>query len=455
MARAASPPKLPPGRRWAVRGLLVLATLVAVAAVFAVWANRQVLDADNWADTSSQLLQDDAIQEQVAAFLVDTAYSNVDVSGELAAALPPRLEPISGPAASALRQLAENRTERLLDRPRVQAAWETANRVTAQQFIDIVEGDSRAIGIEGNAVILNLNTVVKDVLASLGASPRLADRLPPDAGRIEIMRADQVETLQDGVSALKGLSAVLPGIAIALLALAVWLARGRRRRTLMLAGFSFIAAGLLVLIGRRVAGNAVVDALTSTEAVRPAAEAAWSIGTSILQDVAQAAVIMGIPVVAAAWLAGPARPAVALRRSMAPWLRDRPDVAYGVLAAAVLLVVAWGPIQATRMVLPVLLMVVLATAGLAVLRRQVAAEFPDTQVSDVSASMKQGVARAAHAVTPARGGNGAPAAAPPQGAAPSHVDELERLAALHDRGVLTDDEFAAEKAAVMHGEAVR
>ena len=29
---------------------------------------------------------------------------------------------------------------------------------------------------------------------------------------------------------------------------------------------------------------------------------------------------------------------------------------------------------------------------------------------------------------------------------PSHVEQLERLAALHDSGALDDDEFAAEKA---------
>ena len=32
---------------------------------------------------------------------------------------------------------------------------------------------------------------------------------------------------------------------------------------------------------------------------------------------------------------------------------------------------------------------------------------------------------------------------------PTRTDELERLASLHDRGVLTDDEFAAEKAKVL------
>jgi hypothetical protein len=455
MTPTGQPPALPTGRRWLVRGLLVVATLLAIASVFAVWANRQVLDADNWAETSSELLENQAIRTQLADYLVDQVYAQVDVTGEVRAALPPRLDPLAGPAANGLRQLAERRTERLLDRPRVQLAWEEANRVTAQQFIDIAEGDSRAITLSGNAVVLDVRQVLVDLVRRLGGSGRLVGKIPPDAGRIKVMSSDQVSGLQNSVTAVRGLSAVLPGLAVALFALAVYLSPGRRRRVLAYAGVGFIVAGLVVLIGRNVLGGFVVDSLATTAGIRPATEAVWSIGTDMLRDVAQAAVIIGIPVVVAAWLAGPTRPAVALRRAAAPWLRDRPGVAYGVLAAVLLLVVAWGPIPATRMVLPVLLMVGLATAGLAVLRRQVAEEFPDVTTVDVGASLRGGASRALHAVSPARHDNGlapTPSTPPapevavtPAPEGPTRVEQLERLAALHRSGALSDEEFAAEK----------
>ena len=454
------------GRRWLVRGILLVATLVTVAAIFAVWANRQVLDADNWAETSSELLEDPAIRPQLASFLVDQVYEQVDVAGEVRAALPPRLEPLAGPIANGARQFAERRTQRLLSRPRVQDAWETANRVTAEQFIAIAEGESRAVTLNGDAVVLNLRVVLTDIARRLGASGRLVGKIPPDAGRITVLQSEEVTTLQNAVSAVRGLSAVLPGIAVALFALAVFLSPGRRRRTLMLAGGGFVLAGVIVLVGRNLAGDYVVDALATTAGVVPAAEAAWQIATQMLRDVAQATVIMGIPVVVAAWLAGPMRPAVALRRAAAPWLRNRPELAYGLLALVLLLVVAWGPIPATRMVLPVLLMVVLAVTGLAVLRRQVAEEFPDTTSADVGRSFRDGFARVTHAVTPARhGGNGSPAPEPvgapvaptPAPAAPAgagNVEALERLASLRDRGVLNDAEFEAMKARVLAREPV-
>src|SRR5439155_19505092 len=123
---------------------------------------------------------------------------------------------------------------------------------------------------------------------------------------------------------------VLPFLAIGLLALAVYLAEGRRRRTLLFAGIDLVVAGGVVLVARNLVGSAVVSSLAKTDAVKPAAQAAWTIGTATLRDVAQATVITGIPVVIAAWLAGPMRPAVAFRRTAAPWLRDRPGLTFAV-----------------------------------------------------------------------------------------------------------------------------
>jgi hypothetical protein len=427
---------LPRGRRYAVRALLCGATVLAVVAIFAVWANRQLLDADNWADTSSAMLDNSAIRTQVSGYLVDEVYANVDVSGEIGRALPRRLKPIAGPATSGLRDLAQRTTYTALGRPRIQEAWKQANRITAQQFINIAEGNSKFVTSQGNAVILDLRSLVVDLVARLGLPRSLSDKIPPGAGHITIMSSSEVSTAKNAVWWLKGLAAVLPALAIAMLALAVYLARGRRRETLLVAGLDLIAAGLFVLVVRNVGGGYVVDQLTSTDAVRPAAEAAWSIGTRMLHDVAQATVVIGIPVVAAAWVAGPYRPAVALRRAAAPTLRERPALAYSLVAVALLLVIAWAPIPATRMPLPVLLMIVLAFAGLAALRRQVATEFPEAEPGSARAA----ATRAMHAVQAAR--------RRPE-PAPQPLEQLERLASLHDHGVLTDEEFAAQKTVVL------
>src|SRR3954447_15105705 len=159
--------RLPRGRRYGVRALLVAATILAVAGIFAVFANRQVLNADNWANTSSALLDEPAVRTQISNFLVDSIYANVNVQSEISGALPPRLKRLAGPAANGLQSLAESRTQKLLARPRVQEAWKVANRLTAQQFINIAKDDSRAITTSGDAVVLDLRVVLLDLVKRL------------------------------------------------------------------------------------------------------------------------------------------------------------------------------------------------------------------------------------------------------------------------------------------------
>ena len=105
-AMPAPAPRPPHPHKWLVRSMLTAATVLAVLGIFAVWVNRQVLDAGNWADTSSALLENQAIRTQVSDFLVDQVYANTDINGQVAAALPVRLRPLAGPAASGLRDLA-------------------------------------------------------------------------------------------------------------------------------------------------------------------------------------------------------------------------------------------------------------------------------------------------------------------------------------------------------------
>jgi hypothetical protein len=371
---ATTPPTASAGRRWLIRGCLILATVLAVVGIFAVWANRQALNSDNWADTSSRLLENAEIREQVSLVLVDTVYANVDVTQTLGEQLPPALKPLAAPVAGGLRQLAERATERTLERPRVQEAWKQANKITAEQFIAIAKDESRAITTQGDAVVLDLRPLVIQLVARLGLPGKVANQIPEGAGAVKIMDSDSVDALQNGAAALDGLATILPILALGLFALAVFLARSRRRSTLMWVGIDLIIAGLIVLIARRLAGGAVVEALASTESVKPATEAAWAIGTDMLRDVAGACVITGIPIVFAAWIAGPSRPAPAIRRWAAPWLIERPGIVYGILAAVLALIVIWQPIPATGKVIPVLLMIGLSILGVEVLRRQVAEE---------------------------------------------------------------------------------
>jgi choline-glycine betaine transporter len=137
-----------------------------------------------------------------------------------------------------------------------------------------------------------------------------------------------------------------------------------------------IFAGLLILVLGHLVGNAIVNSLVTADAVQPAATAAWSIGTSLLREMAIALVIYGSVALAGAWLAGRTRPAVAIRRMLSPRFGAQPGIVFGVVAFVYLLVVLWGPTPALERWWGILIFGGLVFLGVEMLRRQIVAESP-------------------------------------------------------------------------------
>ena len=418
--------------------ILVAATVLAFFAILAVWANRQALNTDNWTETSSRLLEDDDIRQQVAVFLVDQLYANVDVEGEIRSALPPRAQPLAGPIAGGVRNFAERAANELLSRPRPQKLWEEANRRAHRRLLQIVEGGGDVVGTEGGQVTLDLNALLGQTQQRVGAGRRLQEKLPPEAGRLTILRSDQLEFAQDLVNLIKDLAVVLVVLALGLFALAVALAAGWRREALRATGIGFVAAGVAVLVARKIGGDVVVDSLTTTESVRPAAESAWTIGTSLLRDAAVAMIGYGVVIIAASWLAGPTRAATATRGALAPYARE-PAIAYGATAIVLLLVLLWAPTPAWRQALPVLLMIGLVLLGVEALRRQTAREFPDASREEAASRRRERLSSLADSVRGRRSGGG-------RGKSEEdRITELERLARLKESGAIDATEYEREK----------
>jgi hypothetical protein len=367
--------------RWLVRSLIGVATVLGIVAIFAVWANRQLLDTGYWTSTNTKLIESPPIREAVSGYLTDQLYANVDVAGELKKGLPTELKPLAAPAAGALKDVVQKGINLLLERPRVQELWRKANQVTHAEFVRLIEDKGSVVKLPGGgAVVLDLRPMLGEVAEKVGASSTIVNKIPPKVAQLRIVTSNQLNTMQNAVNLLRSLALVLPLLVVAMFALSVYLARGRRRQTLISVGAAFIGAGLVVVVTRGIIGQKVVNSLATTEAVRPAAQAAWSIGTSVLADVAWATVFIGVPVILAGLLAGPTKTAVTLRRLMAPYLRDRPDITFGVVGLLLLLLFAWGPIVATRTLTGIVIIIVLAVFGTEMLRRQTAQEFPDAHV---------------------------------------------------------------------------
>ncbi len=374
MEASARPAKAPPpakgDRQHRKLGIavIVIASVLTFLAVFSIWANRQLLETDSWVETSSELLEDPEIRGQLSNFMVDAIYANVDVQGELQQTLPPRLQPLAAPAAGALRGLLDQLFNEALQRPRVQTAWENLNRAAHEKLITIVEEDT------DEPVTLDLGTIVEGVGAQAGLN--IADKLPPDAGQIEVIPADDLSSVRALVNLLEKVAIWLTLLALILFGVAIYLARGWRREALRAVGFAFIVVGIATAAARSLGGGVVVEALASTAAVEPAVQNTYDIGTSLLSDGAGAMIFYGIVILLGAWLAGPGSWATSARRTLTPLMHNR-LVGYAVLFAILLVLFWWAPTEGFRRLPISILIIALFVVGFEFLRRQAIREFPD------------------------------------------------------------------------------
>ena len=410
------------------RILAGLGVLVALLSLVAGYIRFQGLDTETVKGTAEELIADDEVRDQVAASLVDALYANIDVAAALEQKLPPNQKGLAGPAAAGLREFSDRAASRMLERPRVQAIWVNTVTRAHRQLIKVLDDDTRALSTENGAVVLDLQPLVIQLGDRVAIVGNVAEKLGPDAGRVEIMQADQLETAQDLTRILKFLGMWLWLLPIALWAAALWIARDNRRSILRLIAVGSILTGLIVLVLRHVGGSYIVDSLVPSISVQPAAHDAWDILTSQLRDGGFTFLGLGVILLVALWLAGPSPSGVSVRRGLAPYLA-RPEIAYTVAGVLFLLLLWWSPtVQTTRV--PLMLAAALFL-GFAVelLRRQTAREVPAPPPPDLGGSIRSGVGRV-------RG----------QTAQEDRLAALERLGRLHEQGVLTDEEFAAEKA---------
>jgi hypothetical protein len=402
-------------RRLGVGAILVLATVVATAAILAVWAQRQVADTDNWTDTTTELLENEKVRDALGTYLVQELFVAAPIEDGLRNALPPRLQPLAGPATAGLREVAQRNAPRVLGSAAALNAWRKANREGHTLLLRILRSERTANG----EVTLDLGGLATQIADSTGLPPAAVQKLPPNVAELTVLKSSQLDAAQTAFDVLEGLPIVLGVLLVALFAAAIGLSPNRRR-TVLSCGLCLIIAAIAVLALRKLGGNLVVGALADAPNAHAAAPDVWDIATSLLVAAAEGALLLGLLLVFGAWFSGPGRRAVSLRRWAAPTFRERPAVVHGTLAALLLLLIWWGPVPWTHNIWALLVVAIVSFGWLEWLRRRTAEEFPDAKPGQWTPPWRRAL----------------------------QLRRLERLNRLRDSGVLTPEEFEREKAAL-------
>ena len=359
------------------RVLTVLAILLAVIGMLAFYIEHTALDEDGFETISRNMIESDEIRTQVAAKSVETLFENVDVEAAISERLPPAQQGLAPVLAGLARSGADRAADAALERPRVQTVWVETTTATQRQLVRLLDDDTTFIQTEGGAVVLDLRPIVIELGDQVAVIGKVAERLPESSGKIAIIEKSQLETAQTITKVLRAVADWMWLLALLVAALAVWLARGRRRLELRALAIGVLVVGLLLLAVRRFAGDSLIDSLVKDDAVKPAGHEAWSILTQTLADRAWVWIILGVVTLLGVWFVGEGARAERARGAAAPALENRATT-YLIAAGALLALVLVAP-QIARGWLSALILIGLIVAGIEVVRNIVLREPPPSR----------------------------------------------------------------------------
>jgi hypothetical protein len=165
-----------PRRGW-VWALIVVAAVLITLSITANWLQSEVLDDQQWNDTTTEVVQNQEVQDALSQYLVTQLYASVDVTQQLNEVLPPPANKLSPQLSGVVEQLAQNAANRLLEAPRVQARIVKASNRAHDQLIKLLDDKDTYIKTNNGEVVLDLSGVINDLAVQLGLSQSTVDQI--------------------------------------------------------------------------------------------------------------------------------------------------------------------------------------------------------------------------------------------------------------------------------------
>jgi hypothetical protein len=312
-----------------VAGLLVaIAALLAPLSVLSTWASGQIQDTDRYLETVAPLASDPDVQAAIVVRVEQVIYSYLDLDAavdEVVGALedqglPPAaaatLSALAGPVTNGIRDFIHERITALVASDAFETAWVEANRTAHSELVAALTGEGGgSVEIDNGTVSVDLAVLINTLKGQLvEAGFGIAERIPEVAASFTIVQSDDLATLQNLLGLLDNLSTWLPVIGLALIGVAVMIARDRRRMVLA-AGLA--VAGSMLLLG--VTLNAIrpiyLDALPESSSAA-AAGAIYDQLVSFIRLALRGLGIVALTVALVAWFSADRGAGAAARRGL-------------------------------------------------------------------------------------------------------------------------------------------
>jgi len=285
-------------RRVSAWVVLVLACLLAVVSVQAVFIRNEALNTDRYVATVAPLAKDPAIQTAVANSVSNALLAKVDVKAKVQQALPSRAGFLASPIAGGVDTAVHTVVLKFVQSDQFATVWTQLNQRAHKQLVALLTGDtSGPVTANDGVVSLNLGKVADQAIQALDQRGiTIFDKVQTGNGpELVLFKSTQLARAQAVTRQVNRLTVVLPLVTLLLFIGAVLLAMNRRR------GFVRATLGLavsmgLLLLGFDIGRNIYLHALPASIPANAAA-AAYDIITSQPMDAVRW--ILGVSLVAA------------------------------------------------------------------------------------------------------------------------------------------------------------
>lgn len=274
-------------RRRVLSGVaLVLACLSILVTTVALWTHQVALNTNRFTTLIGNVASDPAVTDPISTMVSTQVVEALGVQARIEARLPEALQPLAAGLTVAVRDAIDTRLRVALQNPRIQSALVGTIGFTHAQIVRLLRGESDVVGIVDGYLTLDVFPVAGEALNQLqtmGLIPAtvqlpdltsaeapevLAQRLetalgitlPPGFGTIRLMPAERLAAARTVVRAFDLVVILLVILSAILVALALWLARDRRRMLIYL-GIGTIVAFLLARLAIRGAEGVIVGGI--------------------------------------------------------------------------------------------------------------------------------------------------------------------------------------------------
>jgi len=218
--------------------LVIIGCLAFSAYVVVHWAERQILNTDNWVALVSPLPKQPVVATALGGYISDQVFQNVAVEEKITNALPPQAGFLAGPLAGQLKTLTTRAAQKLVASDAFQAIWAGANRIAMDRLLAQARGQTPPLQAKINEKFnINLSDSSGKLRDALGSAANAIPALQPAANKAVTISTDlrsRPRRLQQYVKTTDNLAAILPMLTIASLLGALALSSWRRRTTLII-----------------------------------------------------------------------------------------------------------------------------------------------------------------------------------------------------------------------------